>query len=255
MADTLPHSWRNEFARAAAAKREEILRKEKDAWFHQHERRKEEQAADKQDDIAELAIIEIVFAPPEAIADLRLRLDEYDTATVEVLMEKQELIDAMRARIDAMRDEAHVLPDGRMVFKSRDGKRVVDERGVEISPEIIDPKDIDDKKPKWETYKEVVDEHARLTQEREEILEYQAKLDAARERTDRGDITQKELDQIEAGLAKEMPDAVREKLGLEKPQDHVAPAQKAEATSEAGIPANMDDLMHRAWQNPGPGGP
>lgn len=65
-------------------------------------------------------------------------------------------------------------------------------------------------------------------------------MDKARERLDKGDITTKEMDSIKADLSKTMPDAVREKLGLEKPKTDA----KLEASAPA-LPDDMDNLMRK----------
>lgn len=189
---------------------------------------------------------------PEAISEFRVQLDDYDTVTVEALMENQAAIDAVQERIEAMLQDAHILPDGRRVFKTKDGMRVFDEHGQELPPEIIDPMTIDDMKPRWESFSADMNEWERLMQEREQLHDYQAKLDDARERLDSGEITQDELDKLKTVLAEDVPVAVREKLGLEKPQVEIAPAHDATVTAEAALPPDMDALMRQTGFAQGP---
>lgn len=250
----VPRSWKEEFA-AVAAKREDILHREKLARHEEkdRERRKEDKLDSEQQDAEAWAAIELVLAAPEDVAEFRVQIDDYDAKTVEALMEKRELLDAVRAKMDTALMEAHVLPDGRKVFKTKDGFRVVDENGRELAPEMIDPAEIDDKKMRWETFKDLKDKKIALEAEQRELLEYQAKLDKARERLDEGDITQKELDRLKEGLAADMPDAVRVKLDIE-PKANTVPAQEIAAAKPA-LPANMDDLMQKTGLGAGPMGP
>jgi len=253
----IPRSWREEFA-AVAARREDILHKEKLARHEdrERERRKDEKIEDEQRDAESWAAIEIVLAAPQDVAEFRVQIDDYDAKTVEALMEKRELIDAVRAKMDTALEEAHVLPDGRKVFKTKDGLRVVDQNGRELTAEVIDPAEIDDKKVRWETFKAWQDEEQELKRQQQELLDYQAKLDKARERLDEGHITQKELDRIKKDLAADMPDAVREKLGMEQPKADTAPAQEVmTAATKNTMPAHMDDLMRQTGFGAGPAGP
>lgn len=251
-----PRSWKDEFALAAAVKREDILLKEKLERFHEGERKRREEQRDRDEryDAEALDTIETALATTEAAQEFRVQLDEYDTATVEALMDNGMALDAIRARMDAMLDEAYVLPDGRRVFKTKDGTRVIDENGREVARDVIDPATIDEKKPRWETYRADANEWEQLSKQREQLLEYQVKLDEARERLDKGEITKDELEELKTELAAEMPDAVREKLGVEKPKTESAPAPKANpAEMEAAMPSNMDALMRNTGL--GPAGP
>lgn len=64
---------------------------------------------------AEVAATEI------QIRQFNAKLDVYDQATVDALMENQRLREAVQAKMDAMLDRAFVVEDGRRVFKSADG--------------------------------------------------------------------------------------------------------------------------------------
>lgn len=251
----LPRSWKEEFA-AAAARREDILHAEKMARLdeRERERRKTEKLEGERRDNEFMAVVETVLATSEEIAAFRVELDEYDTKTVEALMENREALEAVRERIDALLENAYVLPDGRKVFKTKDGLRVFDENGQALSAETIDPNQIDNKKPRWEEFKGVVDEGARLAQEREQLLTYQAKLDEARERLDKGEITHKELESLKADIAEDMPDAVRTKLDRDKPKAASDPAHETAAAKPAH-PADMDALMRQTGLGVTPAGP
>lgn len=250
----VPRSWREEFA-AVAARREGMLHREKLAHHDEkeRERRKEDKLDSEQQDAEAWTAIELVLAAPEDVAEFRVQIDDYDATTVEALMENRALLDAVRAKMDTALMEAHVLPDGRKVFKTKDGLRVVDQNGNELTAEVIDPSEIDDKKTKWETFKALKDEKEVLEAEQQELLAYQQKLDEARERLDKGEVMQKELETMKKDLADDMPDAVRAKLDIE-PKANTAPAQELAAATPA-LPANMDDLMRQTGLGAGPAGP
>ena len=85
-----------------------------------------------------------------------------------------------------MRERAHKLDDGRRVFKANDGNHIFDEHGAQVPPEILPPSSVADHRPRWETFKAAMDEKQALQQERKQIMEFQKKLDAAREARWRG---------------------------------------------------------------------
>lgn len=248
-----PRSWKDEFA--AAAKRADMLHREKLTRLEdRNRRRKEDKLEDERYDAELMTAMGVVLAAAEDIAEFRLQLDAYDATTVEALMENREALEAARKRIDLMLAKAYVLPDGRRVFKTEDGLRVFDEHGQELSPETIDPAEIDDSKPKWEAFKAEIDAEKRLIEERQDLLAYQEKLDAARKRLDNGEITQQELDRIKDELVADMPDAVREKLGIEQQSTDADNSHNA-ATVAPALPTDMDALMRQTGLGAGPSGP
>ncbi|SEL40911.1 hypothetical protein SAMN04487976_1085 [Xaviernesmea oryzae] len=240
----LPLTRKEEFALAAALEKDFVLEKLKLARFEARMRREaeHERVEEKKRDHDTADAIETALAPPRAIIEFRSELDTYDTKTVEALMENRDALDRVEDQIEIMLGQAQVLPDGRRVFKTQDGKRVFDEHGQEIASTVIDATSIDDKKPKWEVFKGVNDEEARLTAERQALLDYQQRLDAARERLDKGEITNAELGRLKADLAETMPEAVRQKLNLENPKTETAPPLTASASA---LPNNMDVLMRQ----------
>ena len=247
----LPRGWKEEFALAAAMRREDILHREKMARMEAASRQRIDEARIQQKRREqEFAALEAAFAPPARIAEFRNQLDTYDTKTVEALMDNQKAIEIVRQKIDDMRGEAQVLPDGRRVFKTIDGQKVYDDHGLELSRDVIDPAGIDDRKPRWESYRNANEEHARLTQERQQLHDYQAKLDDARARIDKGEITQKDLDALKADIETNAPSAVRDKLGLEKPKTDPEAKPVAPASS---LPDAMDAIMQKTGHVPAPG--
>lgn len=193
----------------------------------QKRRDRKEDIEQKTSDVLDMAVAVITTA--EAV-QFRADLDLLDTATVSALHDNLERQALSRERLDEMLAKAYVLPDGRRVFKSEDGMRVFDEHGNEIGPEIIDPDMINDSLPKWEPFNAETKVLEALKREQAEILQYQAKLDAARERLDSGKMTREEHDHFREELKAEMPDAVRQQIPeLADQQNPAAAAPTAKA--------------------------
>lgn len=241
METVLPRSWKEEFERAAAQDREEILYREKmkRVEARERERREDVRIHEQKRDVTAMAAFQAALAPHQVVMDYRREVDQLGVKTVEALMEKEEALAAVREKMKAMLGKAHVLPDGRRVFKTEDRQHVFDEHGQQLSLDTIDPRSIDDKKPTWEAFSIEKDRADQLAREREQLFDYQARLDAARERLDKGEITNGELDEIKADLAAHMPDAVRRKVEAEKPKADAAPAPANPAPS---IMSDMEGL-------------
>lgn len=157
------------------------------------------------------------LAPPQRIAEFTVKLDRYDTATVQALMDNERDILNVREKIDGMLLKAHVLPDGRRAFKTEDGTRIFDESGVEIKADEITPDAIDNAKPRWEAFSAARDEEKRLVQERKDLGDYQEKLDRARERTKDPKLSEDELSALDKEIGNAMPERVRKLTGEQKP--------------------------------------
>ena len=190
------------------------------------EQGKAEQEAERRRDTEFIMALETALAPPEKIAAFTVKLDRYDTATVHALMDNERDLRDVREKIDTMLMKAHVLPDGRRVFKTEDGKRVFDELGVELKAEEIAPESIGDDKPKWEMFFGSRKEERRLVEERKDLVDYQDKLDQARERTKDPKLTEGELSALDKEFGESMPDRVRKLAGEQKPE------QQSELASE-----------------------
>lgn len=200
-------SWRLDFARSAA------WRREQDRFARAVEERRKDKLEENRidEELVEFAA-SAILATAEDIDALRVKLDRYDADTVEALIENQKALDASRDRIEALLGKAYVLPDGRHVFKTEDGLRVFDEHGVEIKTEEIDPTLIEDWRPKYEEFFAEKVTETRLAEERGDLFEFQKKLDDARERLDDNNLTKGDIAEIEADLEQAMPLAVRRKL-------------------------------------------
>ena len=180
----------------------------------------------------------VVMATTPQIEAFEIKLDSYDEATVIALMENQELMDAVNARIDALLAQAYVMDDGRRVFRTEDGEQVFDEFGGEVSAEELNPDLIDPSYPTWEAFSAEVDQRQQLTQQRTEILEFQEKVDAAHEQISDGEISEADLDALDADLLDAMPLAVRDHVAGLKPI-----ATAPDLTVEATAPTAMSQIQ------------
>lgn len=219
-----------EFAhRADAAHFQRFLQRQLD---EQKRRDRKDDIEQDASDVLDMAVTVITTA--EAVV-FRADLDRLDTAAVAALHDNLERQALSRERLDEMLAKAYVLPDGRRVFKSEDGIRVFDEYGVEVGLEIIDPDEIPDYLPSAESYLPELKDFEAMKREQAEILEYQAKVDEARERVDSGQMTREERDRYYEELKAEMPEAMRAQIpefaGEEKPAAEAPTAEAAEFDS------------------------
>lgn len=178
----------------------------------EEEQLRRERKHDDRNDDAELLDFAVVMITASEAAQFKIELDRYDTATITALQENQHAIGQVRERMDHLLGQAHVLPDGRRVFKTESGLRVFDEHGNEVDAATIDPDLIADFRPRWETFKPELDQMNELMAQRIELLAYQQKLDEARERLDAGDLTRDEFDALRDDLKTTMPEAVRAQI-------------------------------------------
>jgi len=164
-----------------------------------------------EDDFIDL-VSSVILATEIEVQEFQAKLDTYDEATVKALMENQEAMDLVQTQIDDMLSDTHVLEDGTRVFKSEDGTWAVDENGDRLNPQTQDIDQIPQTKHTAEEYLGAKGEHKQLIQERQSILDYQEKLDDARERSNAEDFSKEELDTLDKELEAEMPMAVKRQL-------------------------------------------
>ncbi|MEM8497829.1 MAG: hypothetical protein AAF542_07375 [Pseudomonadota bacterium] len=190
-------------------------------WFikAREDREKRAERTEKlEDDLAAMGM-EVVMATEIQIREFEEKLDTYEAATVTALMENQKQLDLVNARIEAMLAQAYVMEDGRRVFKTQDGTQVFDEFGEEVSPEELDFDLISADRPTAEDYLRDLGEREALLSERSDLLEYQQKLDDARERVSEGEISEADLEELDKDLLEVMPDRVREHTpGIDAPE-------------------------------------
>jgi hypothetical protein len=247
MLDVGSQSWKEDFAVAASVRSADLKFREKQQRHSEklREQRENQIASDKVEQRD--AEVSAVLATQTQIEEFEVKLDTYDTATVELLMDNRLALESVQRRLDHMLENATTLPDGRKVFKTRDGQRVFDEHGTEIMKEELEATQIADQRTRWEEFKGAKDEKTLLEEQRVQLLEYQAKLDEARNRLKDGDITADELKRIEVKLDADMPDELRNKLGKSKlEEDQKLEANRQEPVSmlsnAAAVPRAVDRL-------------
>ena len=200
------------FTRDERYRHSEWLRQQR--WLikaRQDQVRREEAAEQLEEDLAYL-VSEVVMASSFEIAEFEAKLDRYDAATVKALMENQEKLDAVNLRIEMLLSQAYVMEDGRRVFKTADGTQVFDEFAQEVSPQELDFNLISSNRPSWERVKPEFQERDRLEAEQQQLLEYQEKLDEAREQIADGEISVEELEELDAELEETMPLSVQQQI-------------------------------------------
>ncbi len=211
--------------RAAAKRREKRMVELNDQLF---EERKVEEKQDKER--AEKFYEATTQATHEQLAVFSERLEQYDTATVRALMDNERALDEVRMEREALDARAFKF-DGRAVFKSQDGKHVFDANDAEIANTTLDPNLVPDGFPTREENKAVVDKENKLLQERQQIHDFQNRVDEARTEAGKDGVTVKKLDDLGADLDQAMPDAVRREMAgatpaLATPEPVAFPGQR-----------------------------
>lgn len=246
------YAVRAEFARSAA-----LDQRDRERAHEEHRKRVQKEREETIKEREELEFFEAVLATPAQIEDFTIKLDRYDTATVEALMNNEVQLQEVRKRIETMLLEAHVLPDGRRVFRTRDGKQVFDEFGKEVGTDTIRPDMIDEQRPPWEDYLADRQREAKLKEERTQLQDYQNKLDDARTRVKEGNLTETELDRMDKDLEKSMPKAVRDIVQRNDAQHQQigkeTPSQETEELSPDSPPKFERRSVSAPPQGPGRG--
>lgn len=183
-------------------------------WFIKA-REAQQRRANWQDDLDSNVLglaTETMMATQIQIEEFKIKLDTYEEATTAALMENQVALDLVNARLQALLDRAYVMEDGRRVFKTEDGTQVFDEFGQEITPDQLDFGLIDPNLPHWESYQPEFELDKSLKMERGQLLEFQEKLDGTREKADSGELTNNDLEELDADLLEAMPPSVAKQI-------------------------------------------
>ena len=139
-------------------------------------------------------------------------LNLYHEATYEALRDNELQLETAREQLQTMLKRAHVLEDGRRVFKTEDGLRVFDEHGIEIGTDTITPGEISNDKPRYEQLLEQQRIVEGLEMQRSELLEFQSELDEAQELLDSGKMTQGRFLELRERLASDAPETVKTRM-------------------------------------------
>ncbi|MFG1384343.1 hypothetical protein V5F55_22455 [Xanthobacter sp. V3C-4] len=230
METVLPRSWKEEFERAAALDREEILYREKMKRFEvrERERREDVRIHEQKRDVTAMAAFQAALAPTHVVMEYRREVDHLGVKTVEALMEKEEALAAVREKMKAMLGKAHVLPDGRRVFKTEDGQHVFDEHSQQLSPSEIDPAASTTRSRRG---KPSAPRSSRPTNWRVSANSSSITRPVSMPPASASTRARSPMASFKADLAAHMPDAVRRKVEAEQPKADAAPAPVNPASS------------------------
>ncbi len=196
------------FRQKAADRRFEVAMRSVEQLDDEHKRRRDLKLRKEEEERK----LEEAVATTAQVAAFDEHLDNYDTATVHALMDNQHALDLVLRQRQEMEAAAFRLPDGRMAFKAEDGRRVFDRHGTELAPETIHPDAIPDSAPTWEADQRIKATEEKLLRERDQLHDYQKRVDEAREAAGKGDVTADALARMDADLKRDMPDAVKARL-------------------------------------------
>jgi len=213
--------------------------------FHQAERERErkQRKDDARNDSAEIGDLGGMAITAAQAKTFQIEINEYQTATVEALEQNRMVLDRAREKLAETLAQAYTLEDGRRVFKSEDGQRVIDEFGNEVQPDIVDPDEIPNHLPSAEQFLAERGTVLELEAERSGLLEFQDKLDEMDALLDSGEMTVRELDEVREHLRDSAPDAVRARLSGLEPQEispsSLAPTQLSNQAAALDLDADL----------------
>lgn len=214
---------REEFVRVARRRMDEQQTLERD-----RSRRKDREAEARDDDLAGDVLATVASA--ERVEQFRNKLDRYDDRLMDMLLENERMLSEVRKQRDTMLQNAATLPDGRRVFKSEDGSRVVDEFGDDVTDEV-DPDSIGDELPSLEVFEGVLAKDAALMEHNRQINALQTRLDEGRELAASSEATNAQLDEFEADFEASL-------AALQGSQ----PSLEADAPAPTPAEFSLDDL-------------
>ena len=141
-------------------------------------------------------------------------LDLLEHATLEALRENEEHLRAAREDLQRVRDRAYevTMPDGTVAKVYRDGDRVRDEAGGDVSPDIVRAEDIGNGHSTWAEHVDGLKRVEELQTKREALQAYQRRIQGARETVAGDDLSAEELDRLEGNLQKDVPAEVQKNL-------------------------------------------
>ncbi len=183
-------------------------------WFirARHEKLRKEDIADKMEEELFSVVASAAIATTQQILQFQSKLTSYEDATVAALMKNQKMLDVVLDDMEVMLAHAYVMDDGRRVFKSVDGETVIDEFGEIVSRDELDPKLIPSGGTTPDEYLSNLELAGSLRIERNELHAFQDKLDNARDASSKDDLTNDELDALDADLEASMPKSVQAQL-------------------------------------------
>lgn len=145
---------------------------------------------------------------------MQRRIDEIQDAIDRALEESAERIRQAQEHVERIRQNAVKLEDGTAVYLAQDGLRAFDDHGRELTAAELEAIDWPEHAPTWEQRQAAGDELEAAINERQEIREYQERVNGHESRIDT--LSPDELDDINRDL-EAMPEAVRRQLEGPRP--------------------------------------
>lgn len=121
------------------------------------------------------------------IQDLNNRLDQ-------LAQENQKALELAKKRLEEMRENANRTRDGRLVFRDKDGQWRGEDGSV-VDPDHLDKTKLNPNAPSYEDWEAG-------KRERKAAEHRQQEIETAREKAAEGDLTQKELDDLDGVIGK-----------------------------------------------------
>jgi hypothetical protein len=162
------------------------------------------------------------LASQQAIQQFQERLDELDRASKIALTRAEARILIAENGVALLRGRATRAPDGRLVYKTRDGASVFYEDETPV--EDLDAINWRPGAPDWEDYKELRDTLDNSKRERDRIGEYRDRLDNVRGKVSSDSaLSEDELSELQE-LAEDKPESIQGVL-----DEMSGPSKKSEA--------------------------
>jgi hypothetical protein len=184
-------------------------------FFHDQQKdqknRKDQLADDVDSDLMSFAM-DIVMASETQLLEFDNRLDQYEHITIEAIVLKQEELDKLLETRNQLLSDAYVMEDGRRVFKSEDGSYVIDEHRQYVSPQELDYNLLHSGHPAAEIFEANEDKFDTVKQELQQLHTFHEKIDEARDRRAEGNITEKELQEMDKEFLEMMPASVKARI-------------------------------------------
>ena len=160
----------------------------------------------------------------DRIEKLSHNLTIAETASYEALIEAQEVRDFAAQALKALQANAHVHPDGRRVYLSKDGSYAIDENLERLTDEQKTQVEWKPGAPTAEKYEDAFKNHDAAVKELKEIEQYRAKLDKIDERIENGNVTSdQELNELDI-VMNDMPATIKTRMGQQSKGSSFAPA-------------------------------
>lgn len=171
-------------------------------------------------------------------------IERVDTAADRARRRLAQEYDAVTEQLDKLKSRAAEFPDGKKVFRARDG-RLIAENGEDVTDRQESMKGLSPETSGWEEFRAAQDRLDEIRQQQREIDEYmQDVVEPFRQRmTDPGQpVTEEELREFHGNMKDGMPQALRaeyDNLLKAGPESKTGPVRSTAAAEYAG-PTGLD---------------